>query len=232
MLLFIRQVSDDIILGLWKIEETSASFFHNFSFLNKYKNTFPLLYKSEKRLCEVLAVRVLIHYMLESDVALSNDANGAPHLDNGTNTGISHTNILGTDVALSHDANGAPHLDNGMNIGISHTNGYATVIISPQYRVSVDIERISNRVSRITDKFLRPDETANTVIQQLLHWCTKETLYKLYPEDDLTFSEMKVLEIAGNEMDGIIKAGNIKRDEKVDVSYRISNDFVLTFASL
>ncbi|MCD8297188.1 MAG: 4'-phosphopantetheinyl transferase superfamily protein [Prevotella sp.] len=201
-LLSIRQVSDDIILGLWKIEETSASLFHNFCFLEKYRNSFSDLYKSEKRLCEVLAVRVLVH------------------------------ELLGTDVALSHYANGAPRLGNGMNIGISHTKGYAAVIISKQYRVSVDIERISNRVSRITDKFLRPDEKADTVIEQLLHWCTKETLYKLYPEDDLKFEEMKVSDIDGNETEGIIKAKNIKHEEKVDVRYHISDNYVLTFAFL
>ncbi len=209
-LISIRQVSENINLGLWKIEESSDSFFHNFSFLEKYRDSFSNLYKSEKRLCEVLAVRVLIHEM------------------------------LGTDVALLHDANGAPYLENGMNIGISHTNGYAAVIISQQHRVSVDIERISNRVSRITDKFLRPDEKAVTVTEQLLHWCTKETLYKLYPEDDLKFEEMKVLSINGSDIkcsgkecsdtEGIIKAKNIKRNKKVDVRYHISNDFVLTYS--
>ncbi|MCD8202334.1 MAG: 4'-phosphopantetheinyl transferase superfamily protein, partial [Prevotella sp.] len=170
--------------------------------LEKYRTTFSDLYKSEKRLCEVLAVRVLIH------------------------------ELLGTDVELTHEANGCPHLSNDMNIGISHTNGYAAVIISQQHRVSVDIERIGNRVSRVTDKFLLPDEKANTITEQLLHWCTKETLYKLYSEDDLKFAEMNVLKIAGSDTDGIIKAKNIKRNEIVNVSYRISDTYVLTFASL
>ncbi len=158
------------------------------------------LYKSDKRLCEVLAVRLLIQEM------------------------------LGTDVDLWHEDNGCPHLSNGMNIGISHTIGYAAVIISKEYRVSVDIEHISNRVSRITEKFLCPDEKADTVVEQLLHWCTKETLYKLYTEDDLRFEEMKVLSIDGNEPEGIIKAKNLKRDENVDVRYRVTDNFVLTYS--
>ncbi len=199
-LLSIRQVSDDITLGLWKIEETPEIFFRNCSYLEKYRTVLSDLYKSDKRLCEVLAVRTLLY------------------------------SIFGTDIELSHETNGCPHLSKNMNIGISHTNGYAAVIISKRYRVSVDIERISNRVSRVTDKFLRPDEKADTIIEQLLHWCTKETVYKLYPEDDLKFEEMKVSAIDGSETEGIIKAENIKRKEVVNVSYGVSADYVLTYS--
>ncbi len=201
-LLSINQVSSDIVLGLWKIEETTPFFFKNYPFLEKSRDDLIGLYKSDKRLCEVLAVRTLIHEMLN------------------------------TDVELSHDNTGCPHLSNGMNIGISHTKGFAAVIISKQHRVSVDIEQLSNRVSKITDKFLRPDETANTVIEQLLHWCTKETLYKLYPEDDLKFTEMRIEAIDRNDTEGVIKAMNILRNEVANVRYHVSENFVLTYSFL
>lgn len=98
--------------------------------------------------------------------------------------------------------------------------------------VSVDVEYISERVGRVAQRLLRTDENAVSLVEKLLHWCTKETLYKLYSEDSLSLSEMQLLSIDGNEHNGIITARNIRRNATVNVHYRLFDGFALTYVAL
>lgn len=135
-------------------------------------------------------------------------------------------------VKLYHDKSGRPLLSDGTNIGISHTHGCAAVVISMRKKVAVDVEYFSKRVERIAGRLLRNDEKADTLEDKLLHWCTKETMYKLYPEDNLSLNEMQLLSINRGECNGIITARNIKRGETLCVHYRSSDGIVLTYAAL
>ena len=60
-------------------------------------------------------------------------------------------------LRISHNKDGKPIVD-GYNISISHTRGYASVILSSYKKVAVDIEYYSDRVGRVTDKFIRKEE--------------------------------------------------------------------------
>ena len=159
-------------------------------------------YGSVQRRLEVLAVRALLYCMTASS------------------------------VELYHDKSGKPFLSNGVNICISHTHGCAAVIMTPSNMVSVDVEYISERVGRVAQRLLRTDENAVSLVEKLLHWCTKETLYKLYSEDSLSLSEMQLLSIDGNEHNGIITARNIRRNATVNVHYRLFDGFALTYVAL
>ena len=203
MPLFIKKdISPDVCLGIWKIDESFEDFFSLFPFLNKFRGDIIASYKSNQRRCEILAVRLLIR------------------------------EIIGDNVSLLHEDNGRPILSNGVNIGISHTRGFAVIIVSPSKKVSVDIEYIDSRVVRIKDKFMRSDEQANSLIDYLIHWCTKETLYKLFSDDRLSYNEMQLLSIHGNNLEGIITARNIIRKQDVEVHYSIFNDMLLTYSVL
>lgn len=198
-LLSIEEAARNVHLGLWEMTESLEYIFKKYPFLLKEKEDIYKKYKSDGRRLEVLTVRLLLREM------------------------------LGNDAKLFHDSNGCPHLSNGKNISISHTKGYLTIIISPCNRVSIDIEFISERVNHIASRFLRYDEKAETLIQKLIHWCAKETLYKLYTEDKLSFNDMKVLSINGNETAGIVVTRNLLRNENLNITYRISDNFVLTY---
>lgn len=189
-------------LALWHITETTDSFFDNEISLVEVKDDFFKQYKSVYRQCEVLAVRAALR------------------------------NIYGITAELSHDENGRPLLSNGSNVSISHTKGYAAVIVSQSCNVSVDIEYISPRVLKIVNMFMRTDENATSQTSALLHWCTKETLYKLYSADKLSFFEMRINAIIGDERQGIVVAENLRRKEILNVSYRITDDFVLTYVAI
>lgn len=113
----------------------------------------------------------------------------------------------------------------GWNISISHTKGWAVLILSQTRKVAIDIEYYSDRVSKIVSKFVRPDEDAPDVKNQLITWSAKETTYKYFSEDDLQFTDMKVFKIN----DGNCAVINFKQYESIPITYEINKDYVLTY---
>lgn len=203
MPLFLRKnILPSVYLGIWKIDESLDDFFSLYPFLRGFQSEVVGLYKSDQRCREILAVRLLIREIIDDN------------------------------VLLFHKENGCPFLSNGMNIGISHTRGYAVVIVSSIKKVAVDIEYINKRVLRIKDKFMRDDEHADSLFEYMIHWCTKETIYKLFSEDKLSYNEMQLLSISHNGNDGIIAAKNIVRNKDVEVYYHTFDDIVFTFTAL
>lgn len=197
-----EEIFPDVRLGIWAISESSDDFWALSPYVESSRSEFNALYKSEQRKCEVLAVRLLIK------------------------------EIIGDNVQLWHQDNGKPYLSSGMNISISHTRGFAVIIVSHSKQVSVDIEYFSNRIERIRSKFMRDDENASSQVKLLMHWCAKETMYKLFPEDNLTFNKMQLLSVDGNDSTGIITAKNIFRNRNVSVYYRTFCNCLLTYAVL
>lgn len=197
-----EEIFPDVRLGIWAISESSDDFWALSPYVESSRSEFNALYKSEQRKCEVLAVRLLIK------------------------------EIIGDNVQLLHQDNGKPYLSSGMNISISHTRGFAVIIVSHSKQVSVDIEYFSNRIERIRSKFMRDDENASSQVKLLMHWCAKETMYKLFPEDNLTFNKMQLLSVDGNDSTGIITAKNIFRNRNVSVYYRTFCNCLLTYAAL
>lgn len=203
MPLFLRKnILPSVYLGIWKIDESLDDFFSLYPFLRGFQSEVVGLYKSDQRCREILAVRLLIREIIDDN------------------------------VLLFHKENSCPFLSNGMNIGISHTRGYAVVIVSSIKKVSVDIEYINKRVLRIKDKFMRDDEHADSLFEYMIHWCTKETIYKLFSEDKLSYNEMQLLSISHNGNDGIIAAKNVVRNKDVEVYYHTFDDILFTFTAL
>lgn len=197
-----EEIFPDVRLGIWAVSESSDDFWALSPYVESSRSEFNALYKSEQRKCEVLAVRLLIK------------------------------EIIGNNVQLLHQDNGKPYLSSGMNISISHTRGFAVIIVSRSKQVSVDIEYFSNRIERIRSKFMRDDENASSQVKLLMHWCAKETMYKLFPEDNLTFNKMQLLSVDGNNSTGIITAKNIFRNRNVSVYYKTFCNCLLTYAVL
>lgn len=78
---------------------------------------------------------------------------------------------------------------------------------------------------------MRVDEIANNTLQQLIHWSAKETIYKLYSEDDLHFEEMRVKILNEYTLDSCV-VENMKRKQTINVFCEITPEYVLTYASL
>lgn len=149
---------------------------------------------------------------------------------------------------IDHEDSGRPILRHSdMEISISHTKNYASIILSKQNRVAVDIEYISDRICKIEDKFMRGDEQAYSrkLMQQiaiaknsntnkacilLLFWCAKETMYKYYSDEHLALQDIKIEQITSNGIDnGNIICQNTLSGETKTLVYKVNNCTVLTY---
>ncbi len=95
------------------------------------------------------------------------------------------------DIVSDHEPSVQPTIPAG-RLRISHTRGWAALMLAKDRRVAVDVEYFSDRVTRITDRFLRPEEARETLEQQLVAWCAKETVYKYFSEEDLQYFDMRL----------------------------------------
>lgn len=209
-LLFINEINKDVRLGVWEMEENLN--YEQFASLPFYDRLMSL---SENRRKETASVYSLLF-------AMTGNRN----------------------LVIGHEPSGKPYVE-GYKIGISHTKGFVSVILSTSCDVAVDIEYINTRVLRIADRFLREDEKPNAlqfskekkekgdkdvvpdVIPTLLFWCAKETIFKLYSDERLTFQNIKIMDA---EQGGALCGNNLITGESVRIDYTFNNDYVLTYA--
>ncbi len=238
-LINVREVYPNVFLGLWQTTETVDGFFGTYGFLEPYRQHVETSFKNDGRKKEFLAIHALLHEML----AICGKPHGAWR-SNGLQeqskapqdqSKASQDQIKasqGLPVAdvpmIGHAASGQPLL-RGYHVGVTHTKGYAALMLSKSCDVACDIEHFNDRVERIKSKFLRRDEKADDLDSLLVHWCGKETVYKLFPEDNLQFSQMRVGPFS-TMSDWACEVENMKRGEKVRVDFELTMQFVLTYA--
>ena len=204
----IREVYPGVSLGLWQMDESPEQLFDLYPHLLPYRSSLDDKYKNDGRKLEFLAIRALMYEMLRV---------------NGASKGLlSHAGDF------THNGQGKP-LFRGYHVSISHTKGYAALILSKKSEVAVDIEYMSDRVERIASKFLRKDERADSLDAKLVHWCAKETVFKLFSEENLLFEDMRVKPfdtMAGWACD----VENLKSGKTARVDFELAMDFVLTYS--
>ena len=231
-LINVREVYPNVFLGLWQTTETVDEFFGTYGFLEPYRQHVETSFKNDGRKKEFLAIHALLHEML----AICGKPHGARRSKGlqEQSKGLQDQSKAsqGLPVAdvpmIGHAASGQPLL-RGYHVGVTHTKGYAALMLSKSCDVACDIEHFSDRVERIKSKFLRKDEKADDLDSLLVHWCSKETVYKLFPEDNLQFSQMRVGPFC-TMSDWACEVENMKRGEKVRVDFELTMQFVLTYA--
>ena len=231
-LINVREVYPNVFLGLWQTTETVDEFFGTYGFLEPYRQHVETSFKNDGRKKEFLAIHALLHEML----AICGKPHGARRSKSlqEQSKGLQDQSKAsqGLPVAdvpmIGHAASGQPLL-RGYHVGVTHTKGYAALMLSKSCDVACDIEHFSDRVERIKSKFLRKDEKADDLDSLLVHWCGKETVYKLFPEDNLQFSQMRVGPFS-TMSDWACEVENMKRGEKVRVDFELTMQFVLTYA--
>lgn len=100
-----------------------------------------------------------------------------------------------TDSDLHYDSFGKPLLKNNKNISISHSHEFACIIISDN-NVGIDIElkneKILKNISLLFDEdFIinSKENRENTITLTTFGWAIKEALFKLIPENDISFKD-------------------------------------------
>lgn len=204
----IREVYPGVSLGLWQMDESPEQLFDLYPHLLPYRSSLDNKYKNDGRKLEFLAIRALMYEMLRV---------------NGASKGLlSHAGDF------THNGQGKP-LFRSYHVSISHTKGYAALILSKKSEVAVDIEYMSDRVERIASKFLRKDERADSLDAKLVHWCAKETVFKLFSEENLLFEDMRVKPF-DTMADWACDVENLKSGKTARVDFELAMDFVLTYS--
>lgn len=204
----IREVYPGVSLGLWQMDESPEQLFDLYPHLLPYRSSLDDKYKNDGRKLEFLAIRALMYEMLRVY---------------GASKGLlSHAGDF------THNGQGKP-LFRGYHVSISHTKGYAALILSKKSEVAVDIEYMSDRVERIASKFLRKDERADSLDAKLVHWCAKETVFKLFSEENLLFEDMRVKPF-DTMADWACDVENLKSGKTARVDFELAMDFVLTYS--
>ena len=146
---------EGVDVGFWKLIESADDLYSMASaYVSDGELTVYQSFKNDRRRREWLATLILLNEMHGSYPGIDYDSNGAPRLK------------------------GDAHI----NISVSHADGLVAASMSKKYHVGIDVERVTNRVLRIKDKFLTPDEydINDPNLLQLLYiqWCAKEAMYK------------------------------------------------------
>lgn len=202
-------IKEDYLLGIWEITETCEQLFDMLSVENQKKACNYLSnIKSKKRKLEWLSTRVVLQILTNDNKTVKHTSQGQPYLS-----------------------------DNSYQISISHSKDYAVVLLHKHKKVGVDIENYSDRVLRIENRFIADDEYIdpnNRTLHLILHWCAKETLYKLMDSTKIIFKEHLHIKPFQIQDKGIIKAYESLSSNHTDfdIYYEVNKDFVITWGSL
>ena len=149
----------NINLSIWSIEESEDFFISQINLTENCKKRIELIKSPQKRK-QFLSVRSLIKL---NDIQLKD---------------------------LYYNEFGAPQLKSNKYISISHTNNYSAIAISNN-PVGVDIEHFKDKIKKIKHKFINHAETKlidiNSVRDLTVLWTVKESIYKLYKKQGLSF---------------------------------------------
>ena len=199
----------ELVVGVWKVEETIGQLRSVFKDFSLYESDLQK-FKAEKRQLEWLAVRVLLKELLGEEKVIDYLPSGKPFLK-----------------------------DRSACVSFSHTCGYVAVAVHPTKEVGIDIEQYGNRVGRLASRFVREDEmqsvrAGNEIYALLLHWSAKETMFKLMNQSDVDFLDhLHILPFIPTEL-GEMEAVEYRTDlhQPFQISYYTHSDYVLTFACL
>jgi 4'-phosphopantetheinyl transferase len=160
-----QRINDTTILGIWHIVEESATLEMLLDPGQDERTALGEL-KNELRRQHWLSYRVLIRQLL------------------GTK-----------DVDIKYDVSGKPFILNPEgHISVTHSGPYSAVIYSTGSRVGIDIERIHDRIEKVSHKYLsyieREKISDEKRVQHLVTlWAAKEAIYKLQGNTGVDFSE-------------------------------------------
>ena len=197
------------LLGIWEITETSDQLLDMLSEENKEKaHKYLSTIRSKKRKLEWLSIRVVLQILTNDNKTVKHTSQGQPYLS-----------------------------DNSYQISISHSKDYAVVLLQKHKKVGVDIENYSNRILKIEKRFISDNEyidPKNRTLHLILHWCAKETLYKLMDSTKIIFKEHLHIHPFQIQNKGVIKAcESLSQDTTVfDIYYEVNPNFVITWGMM
>lgn len=203
MIYFDRQ-TENLHICVWHVTESLEELFALLPDDELVRKEVSHRFRSLTRQIEWVAVRVLLCRMLQRQVPINYDEDGAPSL---------------------------PDCE-GLDISISHTKDYVAVALAEHGYVGIDVEQVSNRVEHVKERFIGAGEQATTIVSQLLHWSAKETAFKMLHRRKLNFLEDLHVKPFAEQREGEFQIQETYTDEEDTflIQYVVFPDFVLTYS--
>lgn len=203
----IRKLNDQTFMGFWQISESIPELLAQLKIQRPAKDI-PA-YKSEMRQKEWLASRILAYELLEK--------------------------FTSKKFVLVSNEHGKPFFpETSLHVSISQSAELVTVLISSEFEVGIDIEKIKPKALKLAFKFLSEKELTfiqNDETKACLYWSAKETLFKMYSRKQLHFIENlnlgPVTEAKTGTVTGRVITPNF--DRNYTVHFEIGTDFILTY---
>lgn len=209
-LVYLRELNANTKFAIWKIEESSEELLSKLQLDETEQQKLRQLSKG-KRTLHWLATRVLLRYLLQTDkyIHCPSDSNGKPYLP-----------------------------DFPYKISLTHSFDYAGVMLSTQGECGIDLELVKDKVVRIKNKFLKPQELAfinpeNEVMQLYACWCAKEAVYKLQGNKGVSFLEDMTIKPFNFKPQGVMYLDLQKEGVTTtyEVFYEQFQDYMLGYAT-
>ena len=208
-LVYLRELNNQTKFAIWKIEETAEELLSKLQLDDAEQEKLRHLSKG-KRTLHWLATRVLLRYLLQTNeyIHCPSDSNGKPYLP-----------------------------DYPYKISLTHSFEYAGVMLSTQGDCGMDLELVMDKVVRIKEKFLKPEELAfinpeNEILQLYACWCAKEAVYKLQGNKGVSFLDDMTLKPFNYKPQGVMLLDLTKDNQTVtyEVYYEQFQNYMLGYA--
>ena len=179
------------VLGVWKIEEDLKTLLDSVVLgredRKKYKD-----FASNSRKLEFLSVRALL------------------------------AELLGKEARIVYNKNNKPFIKDGSRfISISHSQKLTAILLSTNEKVGIDLEYMSSNIGAIAYRFVNEHERItsdpdNHKYHLYLHWCAKESLYKICDKEGISIRNNITIEPFDVSESGEIR-GKVETDKINDI---------------
>jgi 4'-phosphopantetheinyl transferase len=206
-IIFKENFKEDCLLGIWEIQESCEELLSQVQLFAGEKERL-IGFRSEARKIEFLSVRALLKA------------------------------LIGVCGPIVYSDKKKPFLHQSeYRISITHSRTLTAIIISKTKKVGIDLEYMSHKISKISHKFINEDEYVTSDEDQrkyhlYIHWCAKETLYKLCDKQDINFKRNLTIEAFEPAEFGIINGwvDNKFWHDKFELSYFTINNYVVVYS--
>ncbi len=205
-LIFKEKFLEDCLFGIWEIGETYEELL---SEVHLYPGERERLlgFRSDARKIEFLSVRILLKA------------------------------LIGTCGPIIYSDRNKPYLhQNDYRISISHSRNLTSIMLSKTKKIGIDLEYMSHKIRKVQHKFINDDEYITSDDSKLryhlyIHWCAKESLFKLCDKQDINFRRNLTIEVFEPLDYGIIYGwvDNIYWHDKFELNYFTINNYVVVY---
>ncbi len=199
-------LNESTILGVWKIEEDINTLLEMVEMDNDDRKRFKGFASTSRKL-EFLSVRALL------------------------------SELLGKEARIVYNKNNKPFLRDGSRfISISHSHKLTAILCSINEKVGIDLEYMSSNIGAIAFKFLNRKEKItkdadNRKYHLYIHWCAKESLYKICDKEGISIRKNITIEpfevVESGEIKGKVHTDKIK--ESFDLYYSRYDNYAIVW---